>query len=109
MDAAPSTILDLITTSDPDRPAIRSLDGGVLTYRDLTNVVHTTCGALRRLDVDSDRRVAVVLDNGPLAATAFIAVASHAAAAPLNPALTAEEFAFYLGDLDAAALIVGMV
>ncbi len=39
-------------------------------------------------------------------AASFLAVASGAAAAPLNPAYKAEEFDFYLADLEAAAVIV---
>ena len=39
-------------------------------------------------------------------ATAFLSLAAHAAAAPLNPAYRADEFAFYLGDLRAKALIL---
>jgi acyl-CoA synthetase (AMP-forming)/AMP-acid ligase II/acetyltransferase-like isoleucine patch superfamily enzyme/acyl carrier protein len=49
--------------------------------------------------------VAVVLPNGPEMASAFVAVASGAACAPLNPAYKAEEFDFYLSDLGARALI----
>ncbi|WP_223645594.1 acyl--CoA ligase [Corallococcus sp. EGB] len=51
-------------------------------------------------------RVALVLPNGPEMAAAFLAVASAATTAPLNPAYRAEELAFYLDDLQARALIV---
>jgi acyl-CoA synthetase (AMP-forming)/AMP-acid ligase II len=40
-------------------------------------------------------------------AVAFMAVGSHAVAAPLNPAYTEAEFAFYMEDLGAKLLIVG--
>jgi acyl-CoA synthetase (AMP-forming)/AMP-acid ligase II len=49
--------------------------------------------------------VAIVLPNGPEMAAAFLAVAGCAVAAPLNPAYTADEFAFYMEDLGARALI----
>ena len=39
-------------------------------------------------------------------AAMFVAVASYAVAAPLNAAYRADEFDFYLGDLDAKALII---
>ena len=39
-------------------------------------------------------------------ATCFMACASGVASAPLNPAYRAEEFEFYLSDLNAKALIV---
>src|SRR5207302_9186096 len=51
-------------------------------------------------------RVALVLENGPEMAAAFLAIASGATAAPLNPAYRAEEFEFYLTDLRARLLVV---
>ena len=51
-------------------------------------------------------RVAIVLPNGPEMAAAFLATAAHATAAPLNPAYRVDEFAFYLEDLRARALIL---
>ena len=51
-------------------------------------------------------RVAIVLANGPEMAAAFLGVAAHASAAPLNPAYRVDEFAFYLEDLRASALIL---
>ena len=45
-------------------------------------------------------RVAIVLPNGPEMATAFLAVAAGATTAPLNPAYRADEFEFYLTDLE---------
>ncbi|RKI74691.1 AMP-dependent synthetase [Corallococcus sp. AB049A] len=51
-------------------------------------------------------RVALVLPNGPEMAAAFLAVASAATTAPLNPAYRADELTFYLDDLQARALVV---
>ena len=48
-------------------------------------------------------RVAIVLDNGPEMAACFLACAAGATSAPLNPAYRAEEFEFYLTDLNAKA------
>jgi len=50
--------------------------------------------------------VAIVLPNGPEMATAFLAIASAATSAPLNPAYRADEFDFYLTDLNARALVI---
>ncbi len=47
-----------------------------------------------------------MLPNGPEMATAFLAVASVATSAPLNPAYREEDFEFYIEDLKAKALIV---
>ncbi|MDW8445146.1 MAG: hypothetical protein RML45_13470 [Acetobacteraceae bacterium] len=43
--------------------------------------------------------MAIVLPNGPEMAAAFLAVATAATTAPLNPAYREDEFAFYLEDL----------
>jgi acyl-CoA synthetase (AMP-forming)/AMP-acid ligase II len=51
-------------------------------------------------------RVAVVVPNGPEMAAAFLAVASAAVCAPLNPGYGEEEFRFYLGDIEAKALML---
>lgn len=63
-------------------------------------------GALASHSIGAGERVAIVLDNGPEMATAFLGVAAHASAAPLNPAYRAEEFAFYLDDLGAKGVIL---
>ena len=47
-----------------------------------------------------------MLANGPEMATCFVACATAVTSAPLNPAYRADEFEFYLADLQAKALIV---
>ncbi len=49
--------------------------------------------------------VAVVLPQGPEMVTTFLSVSSLAPVAPLNPAYTPEEFAWYLRDLRCTVLI----
>jgi acyl-CoA synthetase (AMP-forming)/AMP-acid ligase II len=61
---------------------------------------------LRALGIKAGDRVAIVMPNGPEMAAAFVAVACWACAAPLNPAYRADEFDFYLSDIDAKALII---
>jgi acyl-CoA synthetase (AMP-forming)/AMP-acid ligase II len=51
-------------------------------------------------------RVVLVLPNGPEMAAALLCVASGATCAPLNPDYSAHEFALYLTDLRAKALIL---
>jgi acyl-CoA synthetase (AMP-forming)/AMP-acid ligase II/thioesterase domain-containing protein len=51
-------------------------------------------------------RVAIVLPNGPEMAATFLAVATGATSAPLNPNYRAREFDFFLSDLEAKALII---
>ncbi len=50
--------------------------------------------------------MAIVLPNGPDMATAFVSIASAAAAAPLNPGYRQDEFDFYMTDINTKALIV---
>jgi acyl-CoA synthetase (AMP-forming)/AMP-acid ligase II len=61
---------------------------------------------LNAIGMGRNDRVAIVLPNGPEMATAFLAVAAGATSAPLNPAYHANEFDFYLSDLNAKALII---
>ena len=68
--------------------------------------VGRTGDALGRAGIGPGDRVAIVLPNGPEMAAAFLATAAHATAAPLNPAYRVDEFAFYLEDLRAKALIL---
>ena len=53
-----------------------------------------------------DDRVALVVENGPEAATAFLAFSAAATCAPLNPLYRREEMDFYLDDLKARAVVV---
>ncbi|UCH52756.1 MAG: AMP-binding protein [Pseudomonadota bacterium] len=87
-----------IALGAPDRPA--------LTYKQLRAHTESTIAKLNALGVGRQDRVALVLANGPEMASAFIAVASGATAAPLNPAYRADEFEFYLSDLKAKAILV---
>ena len=108
-DAAPGTLANLIgnrARTDPDKEAVLSLGGSPLSYSGFLAQIESTVSALNARGIGPMDRVALVLPNGPAMAVAFVAVASGAACAPLNPAYKAEEFAFYLSDLDAKALIV---
>ena len=102
------TLLDLLASNPETRAdaAIRAPGRGGLAYPELAAQVEGTGRALRGAGVRADDRVAIVLPNGPAMASAFACIAPWCAAAPLNPAYKADEFDFYLSDLDAAALIV---
>ncbi len=90
----------------PDATAILGAARAELTYAGLWRQVSETGAALKGLGIGKGDRVAMVLANGPEMAAAFLAVAACATAAPLNPGYQAEEFEFYLSDLDAKALLV---
>ncbi|HXT06007.1 MAG TPA: acyl--CoA ligase [Roseiarcus sp.] len=100
------TIAELLANGEAASPAIAALDRPPLSYADLRSQIEATVAALNRLGVGRGDRVAIVLPNGPEMATTFLCVASAATAAPLNPSYRAQEFEFYLTDLNAKALIV---
>ncbi len=100
------TLADLIRAGGDDCVAISAPDRKDLTYRDLRDLVARTGKTLRQGGIGRGDCVAIVLPNGPEMATAFVAVACAATAAPLNPAYQASEFEFYLSDLNVGALIV---
>ncbi len=77
-----------------------------LTYAGLLHQAAVTVEALSARGLTRNDRVAIVLPNGPAMAAAFVAVAAGATCAPLNPSYRAEEFDFYLSDLNARALMI---
>ena len=101
-----STIHELLQVGSDDAIAVSGLERSSLTYGGLREQVSQTVAALNDLGIGGNDRVAIVLPNGPEMATAFVAIASSATTAPLNPAYTKDEFDFYLADLGAKALVV---
>ena len=77
-----------------------------LSYSGLRALLAQTMQSLNQMGIGRQDRVAIVLQNGATMASAFLGVACAATAAPLNPTYRAEEFEFYLGDLNAKALLV---
>ena len=101
-----TTIVELISRGADDATALSAPGGTSLSYRQLRGLVTETMAALNAFGIGRDDRVALVLDNGPHAASAFLAIAAGATAAPLNAGYRAEEFEFYLSDLRARLLII---
>jgi acyl-CoA synthetase (AMP-forming)/AMP-acid ligase II len=101
-----STLNVLLAAGRGNTPAMRAPDRDPLDYDGLAAHVSRTVGSLRALGIARNDRVAIVLPNGPEMASAFVAIASGATACPLNPAYRADEFEFYLSDLNAKALLV---
>ena len=91
---------------DPALIALLALGGVSLTYDQLLKLVENTAIQLNMLGLGRNDRVAIALPNGLEMATIFLAVASIATCAPLNPGYRAAEFEFYLQDLQAKALII---
>jgi acyl-CoA synthetase (AMP-forming)/AMP-acid ligase II len=101
-----ATLTALLAAGADDATALHAPGGKPYSYRALRAHVQRTVQALNALGVGRGDRVAIVLPNGPEMASAFVAVASGCAACPLNPAYRADEFEFYLSDLNARALLV---
>ncbi len=93
-------------TCAPDALAMLSAGCRPLSYHRLHEHVERVARYLNALGIRRNDRVAIVLPNGPQAATAFLAVSSVATAAPLNPNYRPREFDFYFSDLEIKALIV---
>jgi len=100
------TLQSLIASGRDEAIAIAAEGAPPITYAALRALIERTTASLNGLGVGRGDRVAIVLPNGPEMATAFLAVASSASSAPLNPAYRQDEFEFYMSDLDAKALIV---
>ncbi len=100
------TVRDLLSRGRADAVALAGPGRASLTVAGLLEHVERTVSALNRRHIGRGDRVAIVLPNGPEMASAFLAVASGATTAPLNPAYRLQEFHFYLSDLGARALIV---
>lgn len=100
------TLAELIARGDSNAAAIRAPGQEALTFDGLRTLCADTLGVLNSAGIGRGDRVVIVLPNGPEMASAFIAVACAATAAPLNPAYRAEEFEFYISDLNAKAVIV---
>jgi acyl-CoA synthetase (AMP-forming)/AMP-acid ligase II len=81
-------------------------DERAITFGELEAAVLRLAGRLRTIGVERGDRVALVLPNGCEFVQILLAItALGAAAAPLNPAYTADEHTFYLGDLGPRLLL----
>ncbi|PQO22289.1 AMP-dependent synthetase [Rhodobacteraceae bacterium WD3A24] len=101
-----STIKALLDGHAAEAPAIGAPGRDWLTYEGLRALAGSVAADLHRCGVGRGDRVAIVLPNGPEMATAFITIAQAAVTAPLNPGYREDEYAFYLEDLGAKALVV---
>jgi len=101
-----NSLRELLDTGADDAPAIGAEGRADLTHGGLRDFAAKVVADLNGFGIGRNDRVAIVLPNGPEMATAFLTVACGATTAPLNPAYRADEFDFYLDDLNAKALIV---
>ncbi len=100
------TIRSLIAAHPEQAPALGAPGRSWLSHGALRALSGRVEAGLRRAGVGAQDRVAIVLPNGPEMAAAFVTIAQAATTAPLNPAYREDEFAFYLEDLGAKAIVV---
>ena len=98
-------ITDLLR-GEASAPAVSAPSQQGITHGELRTQTAALGRQLRAAGIGPDDRVALVLPNGPAIAAAFVGFAPWCATAPLNPVYKPDEFAFYLEDLDARALVV---
>ena len=103
-----TTLHDMVALQAPASTAMMAPGGAPLSYGAMNALIAQTTASLNAMGIGRGDRVGIVLPNCPEMATAFVAVASACTAAPLNMAYRADEFEFYLSDLKAKALIVGV-
>ena len=101
-----SSLSDMLAAGADAAPAVSAPGRTALDFKTLRALIASTLASLNALGIGRNDRVAIVLNNGPEMATCFAACACGVTSAPLNPGYRAEEFEFYLSDLNARALIV---
>ena len=99
------TLAALVAGHDGAALALGAPDRGWMDYAGLRALAASVAASLHAAGVGRGDRVAIVLPNGPEMAAAFVTVAQAATTCPLNPAYKEDEFAFYMDDLKAKALI----
>jgi acyl-CoA synthetase (AMP-forming)/AMP-acid ligase II len=104
--ADPQTVIELLKQADSHSPAIAAPERPDLSFGGLVDLISASVNALNSFGLGRNDPVVIVLPNGPEMATAFLAVAAATTSAPLNPNYRAEEFEFYLTDLEAKAVVV---
>ena len=101
-----NTIASCLEYGQADDIAIAAPGRASLSFDALRSHIAKTASELNARGVGRNDRVAIVLPNGPEMASAFLAVGACATTAPLNPGYRADEFDFYLSDLNAKAIVV---
>lgn len=98
--------VDRVAVVDPRREAIFAPERRPLTYGGLRELLGAVAADLGTRALGPTDRIALVIENGPEAATAFLSLSCTTQCAPLNPGYQREELDFYLEDLDVRAVAV---
>jgi len=95
-----------LTAGQGERTAFR-FAGRSITYAEVAGQAARAAGALAELGLDIEQRVLLALDDSPAFAAAFWGAARlGAVSVPVNPLMTAEDYAFLLNDSRARVAIV---
>jgi oxalate---CoA ligase len=101
-----TALLDLLTAPAAALALVEPAGGERTTYGELRATADRLAGGLATAGTVPGDAVAMSLPNGPEIVAAFLGVvAAGAAAAPLNPAYTTDEFHAYLDDLRPRAML----
>ena len=104
--AKADTIAGVLAAHEAASTALGAPGREPLSFGGLREQIERTTAALNGFGLGRGDPIAIVLPNGAEMAAAFLAVASAATAAPLNPGYRVDEFSFYLSDLEARAVVV---
>jgi acyl-CoA synthetase (AMP-forming)/AMP-acid ligase II len=105
-DTADDTLAGVMLCSSARQAPALVAPEGTLDYGELLATARAISGWLVRHGVEAGARVAIVQRDGPWAAAMLLGVSWAHAAAPLNPNLSAEEYAFVAADFGVAAVVV---
>ncbi|MFY8080822.1 MAG: AMP-binding protein, partial [Limnohabitans sp.] len=100
------TLIELLAAGTGPSTCLSAANSAPLTYSALRQLNQYVQTAFNQVGIGRNDRVALVLPNSAEMAASFVTVACCCTSAPLNPSYRADEFEFYLNDLNAKALVV---
>ncbi|WP_312523083.1 AMP-binding protein [Anaerospora sp.] len=90
----------------PNAIAILAPEKEPITYDRLFQHLVKTTSSLRQFGINNTDRVALVMNNGPEMATAFLAIGSVAVCVPMNSKSSLSEFKTFLSAVKAKAIVI---
>ena len=100
------TLIELLAAGNAQAICLSAAQSTPLSYSALRQLSQYVQTAFNQVGIGRNDRVAIVLPNSPEMAASFVTVACCCTSAPFNPSYRADEFEFYLNDLNAKALVV---
>ena len=102
-----NSLLSILSSDSPASTAVTIPGGPALSYGSLRDEVERVAELLAGAGLERGSAVSMALPNGLEFLVTFLAVLrAGAIAAPLNPAYTRAEFAFYMGDASSQLAIL---